>query len=77
MKISDLEIDCSAGTCVKVWAECRTTEDIDDIIAWLQLSKVVMIEWGKINAKASQAPKAPTGQHETSKRREVLGSAQI
>lgn len=40
MKINDLKIkSINRGTVVEVWTECYSTDDIDNLIAWLQLAK--------------------------------------
>ncbi len=79
MDITNLEIECDGPPCIKVWAKCHTSEDVDDIIAWLRLAQSMMVKWEKIyvrHAKASHAPKAPTGKNEDHKSRQVQGEPQ-
>lgn len=78
MKISGLKIlgGNNGRTIVEVWADCHTVEDIDDIIAWLQMAKTVMIKWDKINEKATRKAKAAAGKDEASQQGEVQGASQ-
>lgn len=69
-------MECDDGTVAEVWAACHCAQDCDDLIAWLQLVKNVMTKWNKINAKAPQASKAPSGEDETAQRREVQSEPQ-
>jgi hypothetical protein len=50
LDITNFEIEGESDGSVKVtcWCKCRTPEDIDAVIAWLQLSKTVMNQWGEI-----------------------------
>jgi hypothetical protein len=66
MKISDLKIECDDRTCVTVWVKCQSPEEIDNLIAWLQLAKSVMLKWEKINANASRPSKATASKDEAS-----------
>lgn len=62
MDISGLGITCdeSGRSKVKIWVECRTREDCDDLIAWLGLAKQMMAKWEKIRRRESkQGHKAP------------------
>lgn len=71
MDITSLEMKCKedGSTKIEVWAKCNSIEDCDDMIAWLQLAKSVIIKWNKINARTSQTPKAPTGKNENAQPR--------
>lgn len=77
MKVQDLKIESAANgtTCVKFWCECHSADDVDDIVAWLELAKTVMVEWERIReqhrAKTSNAPQAATGKYEDQKQRQV------
>lgn len=82
MKTNDLKVegDANGTTLVKVWAECRSVEDIDDIVAWLRLAKSMISKWEKIrnrHAKASHAPEAAAGKNENIKPREIQRAAQV
>ena len=70
MDISDLKIECDIKgvTKVSVWAKLHTPADVDDIIAWLRLSKNVMAKWEKIRARSSAGPEQPPS------KRQVAGS---
>lgn len=74
MKITTREIECEPHPVLKLWCECRTPEDIDDMIAWLTFARRFMIDTIKWNAKTAQKKKAPTSQNEAG--RQVSGSAQ-
>lgn len=78
MRINHLKINGGNNgmTIVEVWADCHTVEDIDDIIAWLQMAKTVMIKWDKINGKAARKAKAAAGKNETPQQGEVQGAPQ-
>lgn len=76
MKVNDLKIESAANvtTCVKGWFECHSADDIDDITAWLQFAKSVMVKWEKIrgrHAKVPHAPEATTGKDEDQQSRKV------
>ncbi len=47
MKVSRLETDSEedGSTKVTVWCECRTPEDIEDLIAWLRLAGGMLRQW--------------------------------
>lgn len=79
MQIRNLKIDsCANGrTLVEVWANLYTQQDVDDLIEWLRLSKVVMARWERINAKASRTAKAAAGKNEAAKPREVQSEPQV
>lgn len=61
MDITTLEISCDAKgkTRVNVWAKCHSPQDVDDIIAWLRLSKNVIEKWEKISARSSAGSEQP------------------
>jgi hypothetical protein len=52
MDVTNLEIECHAdgGSKVTAWTKCRSTEDIDDLVAWLGLARGLMVEWQSIRA---------------------------
>ena len=45
--VTNLEVECAAdgGSKVTVWCKCNSTEDIDDVIAWLELAKAMIEGW--------------------------------
>ena len=55
LDITDLSVayHSDGDSIVKVWARCSTTEDIDDIISWLKLAKVMMETWKAIRTEDS------------------------
>lgn len=78
LDITSLDIECrDGGTAVKVWAKCRTPDDVDQIIAWLHLAKGVMVKWEKINAASSRPAKAKAGKNEDAQPRQVQGEPQV
>lgn len=44
MKITSREVDCDKrkAPVVKIWCECHTLEDVDEVIAWLHLAQKLM-----------------------------------
>jgi hypothetical protein len=75
MKITTREIECEPDTVVKIWCECRTPEDIENMIAWLRFAQRLMRDTIKLNEKTALTAKAAAGQNET--RRQVSGSASV
>ncbi len=57
LRVKTLATECAAdgNTRVVVWVDCYSTEDIDDIIAWLELTKTLVIRWEEI--RRDGAPK--------------------
>jgi len=55
MDIKDLRVRAlsSGKNKVEVWVDCHTAQDVDDLIAWLKLSKSMMRAWEKQYAKRS------------------------
>lgn len=52
LNISELKFECdNKDSYVKVWAKCETTDDLDDLIAWLQLAKTTMMKWDRIRSR--------------------------
>ena len=60
LDVTSLEVECDADGDSKVtcWCKCRTPKDIDDVIAWLQLSKTLMNQWREI--REAEAPEQGT-----------------
>lgn len=77
MKITDLKTESAKGTMVKVWCECATANEVDDLIAWLRLAKSVMLGWERINAEASRKTQAAAAKHEAPQQGKVLSPPQI
>lgn len=77
MKIDGLEIKYGYGgrAIVEVWAKLHTVDDVDDMVAWLQMAKGTMRQWEKIHARSAQKAKAPPSKNEDTQRREVQGAA--
>jgi hypothetical protein len=50
LDVTSLDIECHADGSAKVsaWVKCWTTDDIDDVIAWLELAKTMMQKWEAI-----------------------------
>ena len=52
MDITSLDIECrETGSCITVWVKCRTAEDVEVIIAWLQQAKSVMNQWSDLRER--------------------------
>jgi hypothetical protein len=41
---------------VEVWIECASVEEVDDLIAWLELISEVMVAWQERMEARSSAP---------------------
>lgn len=56
MKVNDLKMAMqeSGKTDVEVWARCYTSDDLEDLIAWLLLARAAMKKW-----EARRKDKAP------------------
>lgn len=52
LDIKDLVIACDADGSTRVIIEgyCNSTDDIDDIVAWLALARNVVEQWAEIRA---------------------------
>ena len=50
LEISSLDLQSrdDGHSIVRINVTCSSTEDVDDIVAWLELAKGVMVEWAKI-----------------------------
>lgn len=77
MKISTLRIDCgnNGRTIVEVRADCHSVEDVDTLIAWLEMANVVMNSWEAINAETSRPAKAAASKDEASQPGKVQGQS--
>lgn len=75
MKITTLAVECDHEPRIKVWAECYSREDIEDIIAWLNLASDLMAGWKEIkekrHAKIPHAPETAASKDEDHESREV------
>lgn len=49
LEVTTLEIDCKEPTCVKVWVKCRSVDDVNELITWLEIAKRAMLEWESIS----------------------------
>lgn len=52
MNVTSMEIEChdTGDTKVTVWVKCQSVADIDDVIAWLTMSRQTMVDWKEIRA---------------------------
>jgi hypothetical protein len=52
MNVTSMEIEChdTGDTKVTVWVKCQSVGDIDDVIAWLTMSRQTMVDWKEIRA---------------------------
>lgn len=52
MNITSMEIDFQETGKSKVWVNVvlHTQEEIDDLIAWLELAKATMVKWEEIRS---------------------------
>ena len=50
LDITNLEIEGYGDGSIKVtcWCKCYTPADVDDVIEWLKLGKMVMERWAEI-----------------------------
>lgn len=53
MKVTELAVKCDAEgeAVVEVWVKCATRDDLDDVIAWLELAKQMVGKWQKIRKR--------------------------
>lgn len=51
MKITELKLNSgyNGQTIVDLWVTCHTIEEVDDVIAWMQFAKQMMLEWQKLH----------------------------
>lgn len=58
MDITNMSVECDekGQSKVSLYLKARSVEDLDDIIAWLQLAKQVTAKWEKIRAKREPKP---------------------
>jgi hypothetical protein len=57
MRIDNLEMTYghNGKATAKIWVQCHTPEDVEEIIAWLKMAKDNMRAWEKIDAQARPA----------------------
>jgi hypothetical protein len=57
MKANQLRLDCDEDgeTCVSLWCDLRTPDDVVDIIEWLKLARTLMEKWKAIRCVEEQA----------------------
>lgn len=50
LDVTDLGLECFADGSIKVtvWCKCWSSDDIEDVIAWLKLAKATMLRWEEI-----------------------------
>jgi hypothetical protein len=60
MDITSLQIECDlVGTKVTAWCKCRSPDDIEDLIEWLNAAERVMTDWrGILDRRSVAAPPA-------------------
>jgi hypothetical protein len=53
LDVTSLDMEChdDGTTKVTVWVKCWSSDDIDDVIAWLKLAKSMMKSWETIRKK--------------------------
>jgi hypothetical protein len=58
MEISTMaiEADITGRSTVKLWCKCHSAQDIDDVIAWLNLARSMMDAWHAQRADADPPP---------------------
>lgn len=82
MKVTHMDVRCdrSQELHTEIWCECRSIEDVDDLMAWLSLAKDMMKKWDKIRsrrAEASRTPKAAASQDEDSEQGQVQSGPRL